>query len=113
MPGPFEELTNLDRVVHEPGRLAILTALEACRTADFRYLQSVTALNSGTLSRHLQTLETAGLVAVKKGYRGRVPHMTLRLTRQGREAIGMYWRRLDALRRSTQESRSLVPSSGD
>ena len=113
MPGPFEELTNLDRVVHEPGRLAILTALEACRAADFRYLQSVTALNSGTLSRHLQTLETAGLVTIKKGYRGRVPHMTLRLTRQGREAIGRYWQRMDELRRSSQESRVPVPSSGD
>ena len=49
MSSPFQEITNLDRLVHEPARLAILTALDACRHADFMYLQSLTGLAKGNL----------------------------------------------------------------
>ena len=73
MSAPFEELSNLDRLVHEPARLAILTALSACRTADFVYLLSLTGLTNGNLSRHLSKLEQAGLIAINKSFRGRVP----------------------------------------
>jgi len=62
---PFEEITNLDRLVHEPARLAILTALDACRHADFMYLQSLTGLAKGNLSQHLAKLEAAGPVVAE------------------------------------------------
>ena len=65
MPAPFEEMSTLDRVVHEPARLAILTALAACRSADFLFLQSLTGLTKGNLSGHLAKLERAGLVGVE------------------------------------------------
>ena len=57
MPAPFEHIAELDRLIHEPARLAILTALRACRTADFLFLQRLTGLSNGNLSSHLAKLE--------------------------------------------------------
>ncbi|MBW8877878.1 MAG: transcriptional regulator [Acidobacteria bacterium] len=54
---PFEQLANLDRRVHDPARLAILTALSACERADFLFLLRITSLTKGNLSSHLSTLE--------------------------------------------------------
>jgi DNA-binding transcriptional ArsR family regulator len=61
---PFEQLANLDRMVHDPARLAILTALSACERADFLFLQRITGLTKGNLSSHLSKLEEAGLVEI-------------------------------------------------
>ena len=97
---PFEELSGLDRLVHEPARLAILTALAACRTADFLYLQSLTGLTKGNLSRHLGKLEQAGLIAVDKSFRGKVPQTHIHLTVQGRDSIRRYWQHLEQLRKA-------------
>ncbi len=79
-PTPFAELAAVDRLVHEPSRLAILSALLACAEADFRYLLSVTGLTKGNLSSHLSKLEAGGLVAVEKGYEGKIPWTRARLT---------------------------------
>lgn len=98
MATPFEEMSALDRLLHEPARLAILTALSACRSCDFVYLQSLTALTKGNLSNHLHKLEHGALVCIEKRFRGRVPQTIVTLTPGGREAIEKYWARLDALR---------------
>ena len=50
MSKPFEDMSGLDRLVHEPARLAILTALGACRSCDFVYLQSLTAISNSSES---------------------------------------------------------------
>lgn len=70
MKPPFEELASVDRLVHEPARLAILTALAACASADFLFLQQLTGLSKGNLSSHLAKLEQAGLVGVSKQFVG-------------------------------------------
>jgi DNA-binding MarR family transcriptional regulator len=98
MSKPFEEISGFDRLVHEPARLAILTALSACRGCDFVYLQSLTAISKGNLSNHLQKLDEGGLVEIEKGFKGRVPNTTIRLTPKGRTAIDRHWRRLEELR---------------
>jgi DNA-binding MarR family transcriptional regulator len=98
MSRPFEEMCGLDRLLHEPVRLAILTALGACRSCDFVYLQSLTAISKGNLSNHLQRLEQAGLVQITKRFRGRLPQTVLTLTPAGREAIDRYWQHLETLR---------------
>ncbi len=98
MPTPFEEMSSLDRVLHEPARLAILTALSACRSCNFVYLQSLTAITKGNLSNHLQRLEHAGLVRIVKRFRGRVPETVVSLTPSGRDAIARHWNRLESLR---------------
>ena len=106
MPTPFEEMSALDRLVHEPARLAILTALSACRACDFLYLQSLTALSRGNLSNHLQKLHEGGLVAIEKGFNGRMPRTMARLTNAGRDAIDRHWTQLDELRSRAHEWRA-------
>jgi DNA-binding transcriptional ArsR family regulator len=101
MKEPFEKLANLDRTVHEPARLAILTALHACRSADFVYLQSLTGLSKGNLSSHLSRLEEAGLVTIEKGYSGKTPNTLLKLTRDGRVQINAYWNEVKAIRNAS------------
>ena len=99
----FEEMGSLDRLVHEPARLAILTALSVCRRADFMYLLRLTGLTRGNLSTHLAKLEAAGLVRVDKRFVDRKPNTMLSITRKGRSAIERHWRQLDELRSGSQE----------
>ena len=100
MSSPFEELSNLDRLVHEPARLAILTALDACRHADFMYLQSLTGLAKGNLSQHLAKLEEASLISLTRAFSGKMPRTVVRLTPAGRAAIRAHWQRLEQTRRA-------------
>jgi DNA-binding transcriptional ArsR family regulator len=95
----FEELAELDRLIHEPARLSILTALSACGSADFLYLQRLTGLSKGNLSSHLTKLETGGLVRVGKEFVRKIPVTRLSLTKLGRAGIERHWERLGALRR--------------
>ena len=103
MAEPFEQIASLDKLIHEPARLAILTALSACREADFLYLQRLTGLTKGNLSSHLSKLEEAGLVEVTKTFEGKKPVTYLALTREGTTAIEAHWRVLDALRSGSQD----------
>jgi DNA-binding transcriptional ArsR family regulator len=102
---PFEDLANLDRLVHDPSRLAILTTLEACEEADFTFLQHVTKLTRGNLSSHLMKLEEAGLISVIKGYVNRRPNTSFRLTASGTDAIERHWKQLDTLRKRSKKWR--------
>jgi DNA-binding transcriptional ArsR family regulator len=97
---PFEELSSLNRLIHDPSRLAILTALSACRGADFLFLQSLTGLTKGNLSGHLAKLERGGMVAIAKSFKGKYPHTDVSLTPQGRDAIRRHWKQLEQLRRA-------------
>ena len=87
-------IAELDRVIHEPGRLMIVALLFAVDRTDFLYLQHETGMNKGTLSSHLSRLEEAGYVEVVKTYRGRVPQTLLLLTKAGRKAFEKYRRKL-------------------
>lgn len=93
----IRSIAELDRVIHEPGRLMIAALLFAVEKTDFLYLQHETGMNKGTLSSHISRLEEAGYVEVTKTYRGKVPQTLLRLTVAGRKAFEQYRRRLKAL----------------
>ena len=67
----------LDRLVHEPGRLAILTVLSSVADADFTFLQRATGLTKGNLSSHLAKLEDAGLVAIEKRFIRKKPNTSV------------------------------------
>ena len=95
----FEEMAGLDRLVHEPARLAILTALAACQKADFVFLQRITGLTVGNLSSHISKLEEAGLVQVEKQFVGRRPNTLVQLTQVGRDAVERHWQQLESLRK--------------
>jgi DNA-binding MarR family transcriptional regulator len=84
------DISMLDRVIHEPARLMIVALLSAIEQADFLYMLHETALNKGTLSSHLARLEEAGYVEITKTYRGKVPQTLLRLTPAGRKAFNQY-----------------------
>jgi DNA-binding MarR family transcriptional regulator len=90
----IRNISELDRVIHEPGRLMIVALLFAVEKADFVYLQHESGMNKGTLSSHISRLEAAGYVEVTKGYRGKVPQTLLRLTTAGRGAFEGYRRKL-------------------
>ena len=83
-------ISELDRVIHEPGRLMIVALLAGVKECDFLFLLNETKLNKGNLSSHLAKLETAGYVEIEKTYRGKVPLTLLRLTRKGRAAFEEY-----------------------
>jgi DNA-binding MarR family transcriptional regulator len=99
----FEEIASLDHLIHEPARLALLTALSACEKADFLYLQRLTGLTKGNLSAHLAKLEQAGLVRVEKGFSGKIPRTQLALTKRGQGAIESHWQTLDDLRKDARQ----------
>ena len=83
-------LAEIDRLIHEPARLAIATILSLVESADFLYLQRETGLTKGNLSFHLAKLEEAGYVVIEKTYRGRVPLTLVRLTPSGAAALKEY-----------------------
>jgi DNA-binding transcriptional ArsR family regulator len=103
MSSPFEELAALDRLIHDPARLAILTALAACRSADFTFLMRLTGLSNGNLSSHLTKLEEGGLVLAEKRFVGRRPNTLIQLTGKGRTAIEHHWKQLEALRKGARD----------
>lgn len=83
-------LAGLNRVIHEPGRLAIVALLSAVEEADFLYLLNETGLTKGNLSSHLSKLEAAGYVKIEKTYRQKIPLTICRLTATGRTAFQRY-----------------------
>jgi DNA-binding transcriptional ArsR family regulator len=93
-------LLALDRLVHEPARLAVLTILAAAEEVEFRFLEETTGLTKGNLSSHLSKLETGGYLTVKKRFKGKIPATSYRITKEGRRALDGYRRRmLDGLER--------------
>ena len=98
MARPSENLAGLDRLVHEPARLAIMTALSAVKAADFTFLLNLTGLTKGNLSSHLQKLEDGGLLEIEKRFVGKIPNTQVSLTASGRLTIDNHWKQLEALR---------------
>jgi DNA-binding MarR family transcriptional regulator len=94
---PEEDLV-LDRLIHEPGRLAILTVLSSVTDADFVFLQRATGLTKGNLSSHLTKLEEAGLVAIEKRFVRKKPNTNVALTPEGKQRIAHHWDQLERLK---------------
>ncbi len=88
--GDIGSLVNIDQVVHAPARLTVLTYLYVVESADFVFLKNMTGLTWGNLSAHLSKLEEAGYVLIEKGFKGKKPHTTIRLTERGRDAFREY-----------------------
>ena len=89
-------ISELDRVIHEPGRLMIVALLAGVKECDFQFLLTETKMSKGNLSTHLVKLENAGYVEIQKTYRGKVPMTLLRLTSAGSKAFEEYRRGLMA-----------------
>ena len=101
---PDEDLV-FDRLIHEPGRLAILTVLSSVAAGDFVFLQRTTGLTKGNLSSHLSKLEDGGLVKIEKRFIRKKPNTTVSLTRVGKERVRRHWDQLERLKNLAAESR--------
>lgn len=100
MTTPFEDLANLDKLIHEPSRLAILTALSVCESADFLSVRRLTGLSDGNLSVHLTKLEEAGLVNIQKQFVAKKPSTQLKITKKGLAAVQHHWEQLNAIKQN-------------
>jgi len=103
MAGPFDAIRNFDRLVHDPSRLVILTALDACGGSEFMPLQFLTGLSRGNLSLHLGKLFGKGLISIEKKDRLTRTATWIRLTPKGRKAVRSHWRRLEEVRREVAQ----------
>jgi DNA-binding transcriptional ArsR family regulator len=90
MSEPLRNLSDLDRVIHEPARLLLVALLSSVESADFLFLLKESGLTKGNLSVHLSRLEEAGYLRVEKTFRGKIPHTEFRLTPKGRSAFDQY-----------------------
>ncbi|HET7651248.1 MAG TPA: transcriptional regulator [Gammaproteobacteria bacterium] len=88
------DVLALDRLVHEPARLLILTVLASAKQVEFTYLEKLSGLSKGNLSSHMSKLEAGGLIAIKKRFRGKRPLTELNLTAAGRKALNDYRQQL-------------------
>jgi DNA-binding MarR family transcriptional regulator len=96
-PGRFA-FDGIDRVLHEKARLGILTSLLSHRDGlVFGQLRDLCSLTDGNLSRHLTTLQEAGLVEIWKGMKGKRPQTLVRLTAGGRERFLGYLNLLESI----------------
>jgi DNA-binding transcriptional ArsR family regulator len=87
-----------NRLIHEPARLAILTVLSSCASADFVFLQKITRLSKGNLSVQLTNLEQAGLVIIHKEIFDKKTRTTVSLSKRGISELSDYWKTMDAIR---------------
>ncbi len=84
------QFDDIDKIIHEPGRLMILLHLYIVEKADFIYLMKQTGLSKGNLSSHLSKLEEAGYIEIGKEFIEKIPHTFLSLTEYGRAAFAGY-----------------------
>jgi DNA-binding MarR family transcriptional regulator len=86
----LEKLSGLDPLVHAPARLMVMTYLYVVEKIDYVYLQRITGLSWGNLSKHLSKLEEAGYLETIKTFQEKKPHTTVQLTEDGRRAFQEY-----------------------
>ena len=98
-PEPF---LQLDRVIHEKGRLAIMSMLAASPELSFTELRDALSMTDGNITTHIRTLQEAGYLAVAKSYQNKRPLTTCSLTAAGRKAFTEY---VNLLERIVQQNR--------
>ena len=81
---------ELDPLLHSQLRLAVISLLVSLEEADFVYLREKTASTAGNLSVQLEKLSEAGYIEIEKGYSGKRPRTTCRITEAGRKAFEAY-----------------------
>lgn len=90
----LKAVSDVDKIIHEPGRLNIMALLYVVEKADFTFVMGQTGLTRGNLSSHLSKMEAAGYVDIEKTFKGKRPLTLLRLTDNGRSAFQAYIRNM-------------------
>lgn len=94
---------DLDRLIHEPIRLGIVSALAVNDTLTFNELKELLKTTDGNLSVHARKLEEGQYITCGKYFQGRVPRTEYRLTNSGRRALETYLDHMEALIQATRE----------
>ncbi len=81
---------EIDKLIHEPARFALVACLSVVEGADVVFLLRQTGLTGGNVSSHMGKLEAAGYVGVQKSFVGKRPQTMFRLTEKGRAAFQEY-----------------------
>src|ERR1700690_2392119 len=95
--------SNLDRLIHERTRLAIVSALAVNASLAFNELKQLLRVTDGNLSVHARKLEDAGYIGCTKSFAGRMPKTVYRLSPSGRRSLEKYLDHMEALIRATRE----------
>ncbi len=99
-PEPF---LQLDRVIHEKGRLALMSLLAANPQLSFTEMRDTLSMTDGNLTTHIRTLQEAGYISVTKRYQGGRPLTTCALTPEGTKAFGDYINLLEQIVRQAKK----------
>ena len=94
---------ELDKLIHERLRLAMVSALAVNDSLSFGDLKELVKTTDGNLSVHARKLEDAGYLTCTKGFDGRVPRTEFRLTVAGRKALERYLDHMDAVIRAARQ----------
>ena len=89
--------TYIDKTIHEPARLIIMSYLYVVKSADFVFLRNQTGLTDGNLSSHLNKLESTGYIEVEKKFKGKIPQTIIKLNKKGRDAIDIYREKIEKI----------------
>jgi len=95
--------TQLDRVIHEPVRLGIVSALAVNDSLTFNELKDLLKTTDGNLSVHARKLEDSEYVLCEKQFEGRVPRTTYSLTTQGKRALENYLNHMEGLIKTARD----------
>ncbi len=98
-----ESFLQLDRVIHEKGRMAIMSLLAANESLSFTELRDTLRLTDGNLTTHIKKLQQAGYVGVTKTYSKKRPLTTCSLTKEGRGAFEKYVKLLEEIVAQTKD----------
>ena len=101
--GAASEALDLDRIIHERMRLAIVSALAVSPSLTFNELKRQLETTDGNLSVHARKLEDAGYVRCTKSFEGRTPRSDYELTGTGRQALQRYLAHMEALIKATRK----------
>lgn len=98
----LEPFLQLDRIIHEKGRLAILSLMAATPELSFTEIRDTLSMTDGNLTAHIRTLQEAGLVSVTKTFQRGRPLTTYSLTISGKKAFATYIDLLEQIVRQTK-----------
>ena len=96
-PPDVRELVDIDRIIHEPARAAIMAVLYGVDSADFKFLLRMTQLTKGNLSAHTRKLQEAKYLTITKSFKKNYPHTEYKLTQEGRRAFRTYAKKIRSL----------------
>lgn len=89
------DLKELNRLIHSPIRLGIMTILNSLEEASFNYLKNRLHVTDGNLSSHIEKLEEAEYINVRKEFMENKPHTSYKITKKGINAFRKYIEQLE------------------